>query len=254
MTTSEASAQAAEHVLLEVICQHVRDVPGATDGDADRLLLMTDPEQGGRSPEPAQVSAVCKETDLPVRVLLRLNEGYSTTGGEFTRLVGLAEDYLSLGATSLSFGFLDADTEIDEATTSELVGALPEVPWGFHRGFDATLSTDHAWRAVKRLPLLDAVASGGSTRGLPVGADDLIARAAGDPDVARLLLACGELGAEQVPWLVRAGVRQFGLGAEVRPGGSWTRSYVDAGHVRSWRLLLDDALNRALGIPVDGAR
>ncbi len=241
----------AERALLEVVCLHVRDVPGADDGGADRLLLMTDPEDGGRSPEPAQVSAICKETDLPVRVLLRLNEGYSTTGGEFARLVGLAEDFLSLGAASLSFGFLDTDLEIDQATTAELVGALPEVPWGFHRGFDATLSTDHAWRAVKHLPLLDAVASGGSTRGLPVGGEELIARAAADPDVARLLLACGGLGPEQVPWLVRAGVRQFGIGSGVRPGGSWTRSYVDAGHVRSWRMLVDDALSRALGLPVD---
>jgi len=37
----------------------------------------------------------------------------------------------------------------------------------------------------------------------------------------------------------------------VRPGRSWTRSYVEAGHVRSWRLLLDDALDRALGAPAD---
>ena len=239
------------HPVLEVVCLHVRDVPGATDGGADRILVMTDPEHGGRSPEPAAVSAICRETDLPVRVLLRLNEGLSTTGGEFTRLVGLAQEYLLLGARSLSFGFLDDDLEIDEATTSELVGSLPEVPWGFHRGFDAALRTDHAWRAVARLPHLDAVASGGSTRGLPVGGDELITRASQDPDVARLLLACGGLNAEQVPWLLRAGVRQFGVGATVRPGRSWTRSYVDAGHVRSWRLLLDDALDRALGAPVD---
>jgi copper homeostasis protein len=247
-TSPEASP---ERALLEILCLHVRDVRGAQEGGADRLLLMTDPQDGGRSPEPAQVSAICKDTDLPVRVLLRLNDGYSTTGGEFSRLVGLAEDFLSLGAASLSFGFLDADLEIDQATTAELVGALPEVPWGFHRGFDATLSADHAWRAVKHLPLLDAVASGGSTRGLPVGGDELISRASADPDVARLLLACGGLNAEQVPWLVRAGVRQFGIGSGVRPGGSWTRSYVDAGHVRSWRMLLDDALSRALGLPVD---
>ena len=166
--------------------------------------------------------------------------------------MGLAQEYLLLGARSLSFGFLDDDLEIDEATTSELVGSLPEVPWGFHRGFDAALRTDSASRrAVARLPHLDAVASGGSTRGLPVGGDELMARTSPEPDVARLLLVCGGLSAEQVPWLVRAGVRQFGVGATVRPGRSWTRSYVDAGHVRSWRLLLDDALDRALGVPVD---
>jgi hypothetical protein len=32
------------------------------------------------------------------------------------------------------------------------------------------------------------------------------------------------------------------LGASVRPGGSWTKAHVDPAFVRSWRLLLDDAL------------
>jgi copper homeostasis protein len=243
VTTSPEPAP--DRPLLEVVCLHLRDVAAATEGGADRLLLLTHPDDGGRSPEPADVSAACRETDVPVRVLLRLNEGWSTTGGELARLVGLGQDYLSLGASSLSFGFLDADLEIDTATTGELVGALPEVPWGFHRGFDAALRTDHAWRAVSRLPRLDAVASGGSTLGLAVGGDELIARATADPGVARLLLATGDLDAELVPWLLRAGVHQFAVGAEVRPGGSWTRSYVDAGHVRSWRRLLDDAPGRA---------
>jgi copper homeostasis protein len=68
--------------------------------------------------------------------------------------------------------------------------------------------------------------------------------------VARLLLVGGDLPTEHVPWLVRAGVRQFHVGAAVRPGGSWTKAYVDAGHVRAWRMLIDDAVDRALGRPV----
>ena len=44
--------------------------------------------------------------------------------------------------------------------------------------------------------------------------------------------------AEQVPWLVRAGVHQFRIEGQARPGGS-AKAYVDAGLVRSWRLLLD---------------
>jgi len=60
-----------------------------------------------------------------------------------------------------------------------------------------------------------------------------------------LLMAGGGLRGEHVPWLVRAGVRQFQVDSEaVRPGGS-AKAYVDAGHVRSWRLLLDDAVDRA---------
>ena len=56
---------------------------------------------------------------------------------------------------------------------------------------------------------------------------------------------CGGLRGEHVPWLSRAGVRQFHVGSTARPGGSWTKSYVDAAHVRSWRMLLDDAVEHA---------
>ena len=74
---------------------HARDVAGAQEGGADRLWLAT---EAGLSPDLQVVSSVLKETDLPVRVILRLNDSHTTTGGEFTRLGGLAKEYLSLGA------------------------------------------------------------------------------------------------------------------------------------------------------------
>jgi len=44
-------------------------------------------------------------------------------------------------------------------------------------------------------------------------------------------------------------VHQFQVGTSVRAGGSWDRSDVAAGHVRAWRMLLDDASDRAMGRP-----
>ena len=44
-------------------------------------------------------------------------------------------------------------------------------------------------------------------------------------------------------WLVRQGVRAFHVGPQVRPGGS-AKAYVDAEYVRSWRSLVDDAMER----------
>ncbi len=233
--------------LLEVIVLHPRDVAGADEGGADRLEVVAGIESGGLSPEPALVSAICKETEVPARVMLRLNDGFSTTGGELTRLVGLAEDYLSVGAEGLVFGFLDADLEVDIELCAYLADKLPEVPWTFHRAIDSALEPVRAWRQVRHLPGLDAVLSAGSPRGLEVGHDELTDRAAADPEMARLLMAGGGLRGEHVPWLVRAGVRQFHVGSSVRPGGSWSKSHVDAGHVRSWRMLVDDAVDRALG-------
>jgi copper homeostasis protein len=234
-----------------VVVLHPRDAEAATAGEADRLLVVASPEAGGRSPEPAAVSAVLRETDLPVRVLLRADEGLAVTSAGFSRLLGLAHDYLTLGATGLSYGFLDRDLEIDRATCAALAQDLAGVPWTFHRGFDAALEADRAWRDVRDLPALDGVASAGSTRGFATGGEELLRRCAADPGVAGLLLANGGVTSEHVPWLIRAGVRQFGLGEEARPDGSWTKAYVAADYVRAWRMLLDDAHQRALGVPVD---
>ena len=224
-------------LLLEVAVAHERDVPGADAGGADRLQL-SGPDQ--LSPEITTVSAVCRETELPVFVLLRLNDSWTTTGGELTRLIGLAEDYLSVGAAGLCFGFLDADLEVDTEVCAHLTNALANVPWTFHGAVDDTLDPRRSWRRLLGLPGLVGVRSAGSPRGLDEGYDDLLAAAESDPAVAALLMPGDGLVAEQVPWLVRAGVRSFHLGAQLRPGGS-ARAYVDAGLTRSWRLLLDDA-------------
>jgi copper homeostasis protein len=235
--------------LLEVTVLGPRDVVGAQEGGADRLHLVADGGEGAvgaRSPEPALVSGVCRESELPVFVQLRLNDSWTTTGGELTRLVGLAEDYLGCGAAGLAFGFLDSNLEIDTEVCTHLASRLPGVPWSFHRAVDATLEPVRAWRDLVGLPGLVAVRSAGSPQGMAVGFDDLLAVAEADPRFAALMMPGGGLLAEHVPWLVRAGVGQFHLGRQVRPGSSY-KSYVDAGHVRSWRLMVDSAVQRALG-------
>jgi len=226
--------------LLEVAIGHERDVEGAVEGGADRLHLTG---TGELSPEIATVSAVCRDTDVPVFALLRLNDSWTTTGGEMARLVGLAEDYLAVGASGVSFGFLDADLEVDTAVCTHLSTSLANVPWTFHRAVDDTLDPRRTWRRLLELPGLVHVRSAGSPRGLGEGYDDLLATAESDPAIARLLMPGGGLLAEQVPWLVRTGVRAFHVGPQVRPGGS-AKAYVDAALTRSWRLLLDSAVER----------
>ena len=215
-----------------------RDVAGAVEGGADRLYAVTPGATCGLSPEPSLVSAICRESDLPVHVLLRLNDGWSTTGGEFARLVGLGEDFVACGATGVAFGFLDADLEIDTETCRLLLDRLPDVPWSFHRAFDSSLDPRRSWRKLLVLPRLVAVGTAGSPRGLGAGFDDLLA--AITPQTAPLTMPGGGLSAEHVPWLLQAGCRQLHLGAQARPGGS-AKAYVDAGFVRSWRTLVDAA-------------
>jgi copper homeostasis protein len=244
IVTPHQGDDSTESAQLDVVVLHPRDAEAAVAGGADRLLLSAEPEDGHYSPEPSAVSAVVKESDVPVWVVLR------TRADHFGRLVTLGETFVELGARGVAYGFLDRDLEIDRESCAEMCAELGGVPWLFH-GFDAALDVDRAWRDVLGLPGLESVITAGSTRGLSHGADELIARARRDPRVAELAMAGGGLTPDLVPWLVRAGVRRFAIGSSARAGGSWTRGSVEVDRVRSWRMLVDDALSRALGIPVD---
>ena len=86
--------------------------------------------------------------------------------------------------------------------------------------------------------------SAGSARSLEHGLDDLLRRAKADERVAQRVVADGGLHADHVPWLARAGVRQFHLDDQVRPGGS-RKAYVDEALVRSRRTLIDTEVQHA---------
>lgn len=232
---------------IEVVALQPTDAANAQEGGADRLHVGTVVGAEMRALEPAAVSAIVRATDLPVRVTLRLSEGFSTQGGEFTRLAGLVTDYLSLGVEGFVFGFLTPDLDVDVAVCRAMVDHLAGAPWTFDRSFDHALDARVAWRQVRGLPGLDSVHTSGSVLGLSTGLDDLLDLAEADDAFAATVVAAGGLRAESVPWLVQAGVTRIHLGASVRPGGSWDKAHVDAAFVRSWRLLLDSAVGHGRG-------
>lgn len=233
--------------LLEVIALHAADAERAEEGGADRIELVGSMDFEGLSPEPGVVGQVRRATSLPIRVMLRLREGFGTDGGEVVRLKGLVHAYRSVGADGVVLGFLNAHTDIDADVVREIVGE-PDYAWTFHRAVDSCFSTDRAWRTLATLPGLDQVLTAGSARGVSEGLDELVARARSDDFARSAIMAGGGLMAEHVPWLARAGVRAFHIGSSARPGKSW-KAYVDADLVRSWRDLIDDAVRRGTPAP-----
>lgn len=228
--------------LLEVLTLHPTDAQRAEDGGADRVVVLGSLDDDGYAPEPALVEKVRDATSIQLRVLLRLREGFGTDGGEMTRLRGLAAHYIDAGADGLVLGFLNGHGEIDIEVLSALL-LEGDWPWTFDRAIDQALDTDRAWRALRGLPRLDQVLTAGSARGLDHGLDEVISRAQADPDQARLIIAGGGLTSEQVPWLVRSGVRSFHLDGAARPQGSF-KAYVDADLVHAWRTLIDSVIAR----------
>lgn len=230
--------------LLEVVVLHAADAERAEAGGADRLELVGTMDADGLSPEPVLVGQVRRATTLPIRVMLRLREGFGTDGGELVRLQGLARSYRSVGSDGLVLGFLNASTEIDVDVVGELVDDTDDAAWTFSRAVDACIEADRAWRVLRSLPGLDQVLTAGSPRGVAAGLDDLVQRASTDDFARRVIMAGGGLLPEHVPWLVRAGVRAFHIGSPARPQRSW-KTYVDPALVRTWRTLVDDAVARA---------
>lgn len=230
--------------LLEVIALHAADAERAEAGGADRIELVGTMANDGMSPEPALVGQVRRATSLPIRVMLRLREGFGTDGGEVTRLHGLLSSYRSVGADGVVLGFLNAHTEIDVRVVMEIVGPEPDFGWTFHRAVDSCFDTDTAWWTLRQLPGLDQVLTAGSARGVPEGLDELVARAKADEFARSVIMAGGGLLPEHVPWLARAGVRAFHIGSSARPLGSW-KAYVDSDLVGTWRRLIDDSVSRS---------
>lgn len=231
--------------LLEIIALGPGDAAGAEAGGADRIEVVSAMEFDGLTPSPRTVRDIAYETQLPLRCMLRANDGFSTSGSEMSRLRGAAQELAAAGAHGFVLGFLNGQSQVDVDACLVLLQSTDGLPWTFHRAIDYALDHDQAWRDVVQLPGLDTVLTAGSARGVEDGIDELTTRAARDASVAQLAMVGGGLTPEHVPWLARAGLRRFHVGSRVRPSGSW-KAYVDGNLVRSWRTLVDDAVAAAL--------
>ncbi|MBM7785211.1 copper homeostasis protein CutC [Tenggerimyces flavus] len=255
MTASGSSANPEpipdSRALLEIIALGPADAAAAEEGGADRLEVCDAMDQDGLAPDPKTVAAIRRRCGLPMRVMLRLADGFTTSPPELGRLAALAKQYADAGADGFVLGFLSLSTEVDIVATSSLLDGIHhaigvQLPWTFHRAIDHALESDLAWNVVRDLPGLDAVLTAGSVRGVDTGLDELVRR--GRLGDGGLVLAGGGLRAEHVPWLAQAGIRSFHVGSSVRPDSSW-KAYVDAKYVRAWRKLVDEEVARAADVP-----
>ncbi|MEU8345857.1 copper homeostasis protein CutC [Spirillospora sp. NPDC048832] len=227
--------------LLEVIALTVDDARAAEEGGADRIEVVADMAADGLTPDPDLVAAMRDATALPMRVMLRANAGFRTTGAELDRLRRAAADLAAAGADGFVLGFLDSAGHVDAAATGKLAAVAAPLPWTFHRALDHAADPVQAWRAVRHLGGgLDTVLTAGAARGVDAGVDVLVRRAAEDPDAAGMIMAGGGLRRKHVAVLAAAGITAFHVGTAVRPDGAWDLP-VDPALVREWRSLVSAA-------------
>ncbi|WP_439812056.1 copper homeostasis protein CutC [Streptomyces sp. P9-2] len=226
----------SKRAVLEVIALDVEDAVAAQAGGADRLELVTDMAADGLTPAAPTVTAIRAAVDIPVRVMIRLADGFAA--GAVERLVAAAREMREAGAEEFVLGFLDADGQVDLAAVERVAAELEGCRWTFHRAIDHATDRDTVRKQLADFPGLDTYLTAGSAEGVDAGLPVLCAEAArrGEPGYGQQLLVGGGLRLEHVPGLLDAGVDAFHIGGAARPEG-WTGP-VSAEAVARWRTVL----------------
>lgn len=207
--------------MFEVIALTLEDAQAAKAGGAQRIELVGSMEYAGVSPEPHLVEAIVSTVGLPVRPMLRLEDGFVTS--DVDRLRNLARDLVSAGSEGPVLGYL-RDGKVDVDTVNRILEVLPAgSPWTFHRAIDVAEDYQAAWEDLTKLAWMpDQVLTSGGSGEFPVRLERLRERISRDPvEGPQRILCGGGLKMEHIAPLREVGVRGFHVGSLVRPGGSF---------------------------------
>ncbi len=231
----------SNRAVLEVIALDAEDAVAARSGGADRLELVTDMAADGLTPSRETFARIRAAVDIPLRVMLRLADGFSSgTPEDVEALVRAAAGLRAEGADEFVLGFLDDAGNPDLVTVERLMAELSGCAWTFHRAIDRAADRDALRKQLADLPGLDTYLTAGSPDGVDDGLTTLVAEAgrAGDPGYEPTLLVGGGLRLDHLPALRRAGLDAFHIGGAARPGG-WDGPVAPEA-VRTWREALDN--------------
>ncbi|MFI8854134.1 copper homeostasis protein CutC [Streptomyces sp. 891-h] len=228
--------------ILEVVALSAEDAAAAQAGGADRLEVVTDMAADGLTPSVETFTAVRDAVSIPLRVMLRLADGFSAGGAAgIGELCARAEALRAAGAEEFVLGFLDDTGQADLPAIEAVTAAVPGCRWTFHRALDRAADRDALRKQLADMPGLDTFLTAGSPHGVAEGYRTLLAEAertaAGEPGYGPRLLVGGGLSLGQVPELCRAGIDGFHIGGAARPRG-WSGP-VDPAAVRTWRRAVD---------------
>jgi copper homeostasis protein len=194
----------------------VADAIEAESGGAGRLEIVRDLHHGGLTPSLELISEIKRATKLPVRVMLRENPTYRTTGpDEIDRLCRAAEAFAALDVDGFVLGYLN-DGEVDIELTQRVLACAPQIRATFHHAFEDANDKLRALTDIKRLPQVDRILSSGGTDELRLRVQRLAAyEHAAAPELT--ILAGGGIDANAIVEIKRATrIREFHVGRAAR--------------------------------------
>ncbi|NUK89942.1 copper homeostasis protein CutC, partial [Streptomyces lunaelactis] len=210
----------SNRAVLEVIALDAKDAIAARSGGADRLELVTDMAADGLTPSRETFARIRAAVDIPLRVMLRLTDGFAAGDARAVdALVRAARELRAEGAEEFVLGFLDEAGNADLVAVERVVAELEGCRWTFHRAIDRAADRDALRKQLADLPGLDTYLTAGSASGVDAGLPTLLAEAArrGEPGYEPQILVGGGLRLDHVAVLRAAGVDAFHIGGAPLP-------------------------------------
>lgn len=149
--------------LLEVCVDSLASAQAAISGGADRLELCAALAIGGLTPYTELLRQIRRESDIPVRCLMRPRAGdFCYTPEEIAMTAAQMGELLEAGADGFVIGCLTPAGELDEIAMKPLFEAANGKPLTLHRCIDVSKDPVQTYRAAAALGFDTVLTSGGA--------------------------------------------------------------------------------------------
>ena len=150
--------------VLEICADSLASVRAAIRGGADRIELCGALAVGGLTPYEALLRQIRKESDIPVRCLMRPRAGdFLYTPEELEMLRDQILQLSHAGADGFVIGCLDAYGNLDKAAMEPLVEACGGKGITLHRCIDVSRDPVQSYLDAKDLGIDTVLTSGGAS-------------------------------------------------------------------------------------------
>ena len=158
--------------ILEVCVDSLASARAAIAGGADRLELCSALAVGGLTPYPELLEQIRKESNIPIRCLMRPRAGdFLYTAEEIDMMATQITRLSQLDADGFVIGCLDADGNLDQQAMEPLVKAAAGKGLTLHRCIDVSRDPCKTYLDAKALGIdtvLTSGAAGNCLKGMDV--------------------------------------------------------------------------------------
>lgn len=148
--------------MLQIACFDITSAETALKSMADRIELSQNFELGGITPDYYEFMNLKRNYKTPVYVKIQPKGGsYYYSEDEFTAMKNSLILFREAGADGFVFGVLNAQNEIDESRSAELITLAGSIPCVFNRAIDRTSDLEKSMQTLIKLGFRSVITSGG---------------------------------------------------------------------------------------------